>query len=479
MRPPHLPFLLLLGLLAGCAVGPDSARPVAPVPESYDSAAAASAATSDLAWWELFDDPVLLGLLETVARDNPDLAAATARVRAARQMAIAAGAPLHPTIQAGAGAQRAEQSAEGLNPLVGAKVPALPVDLPDRTETLYRAGLDASWEIDLFGRHRQAAEAAEARAEGVALCREDLLRSLLAETGRSYLEYRTTAVRLTLLERNLEILRQTEALARKRFDAGLATELDALRARSTRLALEARRPALATERDTALRALAVLTALEPSALRDRLEGEPGLPRADKLLGVGLPSELVRRRPDIRAAERAVAAAAAEVGVATADLYPRLTLVGSLGFESIDAGTLGEAASRFWSLGPRLSAPLLNGGALRARRAAKAAELDAALAAYEATVLRALREVEGAATQVFHAREEQDVRAAAVEAATTAQTLAQKRYDAGLIPLDQLLAIEMEHNQAEEQATLAEAREALAVISLGKALGSAWSSPATP
>lgn len=468
-------FFLLLECLIGCTVGPNYVAPETALPEQFDldASSVAEATSNELSWWESFHDPVLIELLHETAQTNPTLAAATARVRVARYYATAAGAALQPSLAAGASALRTEQSKEGLNPLVGTSIPSLPVELPNRTESLYVAGFDAAWELDLFGRQGKVRDSAEARVQAAGWQREDALRSLLAETGRAYIDYRAATARLALLERNIEIATETEDLTQRRFDAGSGTDFDVIRSQAARLSLEAQRAPLAIQIDGALRSLSLLTVLEPGTLRARLSTQMGIPDGSALLGLGLTSSLLERRPDIRAAEQALAAATADLGVATADLYPRFSLVGSLGFESIDWGTFGDAASRFWKLGPKLSAPLFQGGALRARRSAVAEERAAVLAEYQATVLRALREVEGGATALHQSHLEVAARIEAKSAAQSFHLLARKRFDAGVSTLDDLLASETELNRAEEQCLLAQAREATALISLGKALAGGW------
>jgi NodT family efflux transporter outer membrane factor (OMF) lipoprotein len=459
-------------LLAGCTVGPDVEAPEPIEPERFvsaDATADAQPVEADTAWWTRFDDPLLARLVRDAVAGNTDLAAARARVRAARALSRAAGAGHLPQIGAGTGAERVQLSENGS----GAAGALAERGLVDRRGALYDAGLDASWEIDLFGGTRRAVQAADARAQAALERRRAVQLSTVAEVARVYFALRGAQRRLQVARDNIRIQRESLALVRARRDNGLAPELEVHQARQqlarTRAGVPPQRAAV---RANAF-ALARLTGRPPAALLDRLEDARALPETPVSVPAGLPSALLDRRPDVRVARAELKAATADVGVAVARLYPTLTIGAAGGVESGSTATLLDPTSVLWSLGPRVDWPIFQGGALRANIDAAEAGLDAAAADYRGTVLRALEEVETALTRYREARAEARRLRKAVAAARDQLRQARTLYDRGLRDFLTVLDAERTLSDLEERLAARETAVRTRLVALYKALGGGW------
>jgi len=374
----------------------------------------------DVTWWRNFRDPTLDRLIQAAVTGNPDLRLATARLREARALRRMTDLDLLPTVQAAGGFSKSVRSADAM--------PGVP--RPRRESELYEAGLDAFWELDLWGRVRRSVEAARAEVAAVEAGRREVLLSLLAEVARNYCELRGLQVQLSVAQQNARLQSESLEIVRAKLEAGRATELDLSRARAQYEATLAAIPTLETAVHRTLYRLSVLTGQPPEALEPDLASPGPLPEVPPLVHIGNPAELLRRRPDIQAAERSLAAATARIGVATADLFPRVTFVGSLGWQAGALSRLGEAGSGTSGSGPRLTWAALDLGRVRARLEAARARADAQLALYERTVLQALEETEGALLELGRARVRRDHLRAAAAAARQAAELAEQRYRAG-------------------------------------------------
>jgi NodT family efflux transporter outer membrane factor (OMF) lipoprotein len=454
----------LLALSAGCAVGPDYVRPDPSARSSWTAAAqGTSGAPADepalAAWWSAFEDPVLTALVERAAASNLDLLQARARVREARARRGSAAADLAPAVSASASAARTKSSAESS---AGA------------TADLFRTGLDASWEIDLFGGTRRAVEAAAATEEAAFEDERSVQVSLAAEVGLAYLDLRTVGARLAVARRNLAALQQTADLTRWRANAGLTTELDAEQARAN---LEQERAAIPPlERDLAKdrNALAVLLALEPGALDAELTRAHAAPRMPPTVAMGVPADALRRRPDVRRAERRLAAQTAEVGVAEAARYPKLTLSGSIGLESLTVGGLVRSGAVTSSLGAGLLAPVFDAGKLARNVEVQEAIQEQFLLAYRAAVLAALQEVEDALVAFDREQARRAALAAAAEAASQAALLARDQYLSGLVAFTAVLDAERTLLAIEDSLAASDGEVGSDLVRLYKALGGGWS-----
>lgn len=453
--------LSLVLLTAGCAslpsAGPDYVAPdPAPPAAWHEGAAAASAAPADGAWWRLFDDPVLDGLIAEVLAANRDAAAAQADLRRARALRGVAAGRLGPEGTVGGQAQALSQSENGLIPF--GQIPGTSAD----TE-LFDVGFDARWELDLFGGARRGVEAADARVGASAAALEEVRLSLAGEAARSYFELRGAQHRLKAAQRAAELQRATRDLVNARLRAGDATAFDLDRAELALRGTEATLPGLEAELRAGAYRLAVLAAESPEQAYARVAEPRPMPAAPEL-GAEPPRQVLLRRPDLRRAERLLAAETADIGVATADLYPKLSLFGSAGTQAVDADDLLEAASLSLLGAFSVQVPVFNRGALRAKVEAETAEAEVALRRFEQTSMAAVQEVETALARHAWARQAVGLHEAAVGSADRAARLARLRYDAGEDSLSVVLDAERDLAEAENQ--LAASRAAALVQSVG-------------
>ncbi len=460
----------MLMLLNGCAVGPDYRPPEFPVPSHYRESLTESlvSRSSSLAnWWHNFRDPPLDRLMAKALRSNRDLRIAETRVREARALRNVVGAGYWPTVDASGAYTRLRTSSNGPTGLALAR--GL---LPAETD-LYQAALDATWEIDIFGGTRRAVEAAEAEIGASEEDRRDVLVTLLGEVGLNYIEFRGLQKEHALTRSNLDAQEQTLALTQDRVQAGLATELDVARAQAQAATTAAQIPPLESAIKHAVHRLSVLAGESQGTLAGWwLEATP-IPATPPEGPVGLPSELLRRRPDIRRAERELAAASARIGVATADLFPRFSLTGALGLQSVAASDFFTGGSRFFSLGPEIRWPIFNAGRIRQNIKVQNLRREQALLAYEQAVLIALEEVENALVAYRQAQLRWQELAEAEEAQQRAVGLAHDRYRSGLV--DFLDVLEAERSLYTSQAHLAQGERAVSqdLVRLYKALGGGW------
>jgi outer membrane protein, multidrug efflux system len=463
-------LLAPLLLAGGCAAGPTYRAPAVTVavPASYTGSDATLPSTAPAdRWWALLGDSLLDDLVSRALADNPDLAAAEARVRQARALARATGATLLPSLNASGRVGRDKLSRNGEN------LALIPFTPPTTEFTDYRAGLDVAWEIDFAGRTRREVEAAVARFGGQGETRNDARVVIAAEVATAYVDYRVACERLALARRTLATLEETLRLVRLQQQAGLISESDLRQAEAEHLASAGVPATLDAARDSARFRLAALTSVPASELAARLEPVVPIPATPMPTPIGMPSDLLRRRPDVRRAERDLAAATADVGSAVAAQFPRLSLVGDAGFDSVRSGDLTNAASRFWNVGAQLSVPLFSGGRLRRHVEAAEAAREAALANYRGTVLRAFADAESAVVRFAGDRGRAATLASA--AATLAESLGleRKRYAAGDVSMLDVLAAERSANRAADQRAGSAGQLLVDFVALQKALGGGW------
>ncbi len=456
--------------LGGCAVGPRYSAPdphaLAPAAYPVTDAALSSAAPTDR-WWTALGDPLLDDLVASALGGNPDLASAEARVQQARASARMVGAAFYPIANLDGRVGRDKLSLNGEN------LALIPFK-PSTTEfTDYRVGFDAAWEIDLAGRTLRQVEAAVARLDSSAESRNDARLVVAADVADAYVDYRAAAERLTLARRTLANLDETVRLVALEVRAGVADDGDLRRAESDRLGAAGAVPSLEAAVQGAVFRLAALTGEPLDSLARRLEHPRAIPTVPATTSVGLPSELLRRRPDVRRAERDLAAATADVGGAVAAQFPRLSLVGDFGWDSVRSGDLTNAASRYWNVGPQLTLPLFAGGQLRAQVDAAKAGRDAALASYRATVLRALADTESSLVRFAAERNREASLAAAAMSLDANLALQRRRFDAGDASMIDVLAAERAANLAADQRAASDGQLVQDYIALGKALGGGW------
>lgn len=453
--------------LAACAAGPDYHRPVASASAEQGFIGAQSAAVTAEApqgdWWRLYQDPVLDGLVADALKANTDLRVALANIERARALLRESRSDLLPQtgISAGANYRRlpAQQTAPGLQ----------------REDWNIDAGLSVSYEVDLAGRVRRAIEAARGDAEAAQAAADVVRVAVVAETTRAYADASSAAERITVAERTLELLDKTATLTTKRFEAGRTSRLDVSRVEALLNQQRATIPPLRAQRDAALFRLAFLTGRAPAELPPSVGMRAATLRLERPIPVGDGRALLARRPDVREAERKLAAETARVGVATAELYPRITLGASVGSTGNSLGDMFGAGPLRWLAGPLLSwaFPNMEGG--RARVAQAEASTKAALATFDGTVLRALQETETALSAYSHSLERQVALKQASEQARIAANISRAQLREGRV--DFLVVLDSERTLATTEADLAnaDAQVAETQIALFRALGGGWQS----
>jgi NodT family efflux transporter outer membrane factor (OMF) lipoprotein len=381
----------------GCAVGPNYQRPDIPVGPEWTEARQVGVDTrsADLTrWWTAFNDPLLNSLVERAVSSNLDLRIAAARIREARATRAVTASGEWPTVDVSGSysRNRASGNAIGSPSQNGGAVAAAPSGAT-LEQNFYQTGFDASWEIDVFGGVRRSVEAADATIEATVEDRRDVLVTLLGDVAKNYIDLRGFQRRLDVTRANFKAQQETVDLTIVRFQAGLASDLDVAQAEAQMNTTAAEIPTLESALKQAAYRLDVLLGLQPGSLWDELANERAIPSLPPEVLVGLPSELLRRRPDIRRAERELAAATAQIGAATADLYPKFFLTGTLGLQSISASDWFTGRSRFWSIGPTITWPVFDAGKIRANIEIRNAQQAQALGQYEKTVLTAFQDVE--------------------------------------------------------------------------------------
>jgi NodT family efflux transporter outer membrane factor (OMF) lipoprotein len=338
---------------------------------------------------------------------------------------------------------------------------------------LYAIGFDASWEIDVFGRVRRSVEAAQGDLEASQADYDDVLVSLLAEVALNYVEARTLQTQLQVAEENLKTQVETLQLTEWRFEAGLVSGLDVEQAKSNVESTRSRLPSLRTGIEEAKNRLAVLLGELPGVLESEFLARKAIPETPLEVAVGVPAEVLRRRPDVRRAERQLAAQTARVGVATADLYPKFSLPGSIGLEALATHHLFASGSRAWSLTGSVAWPVFKGGSIRQNIEVQNALQEQALQQYEATILTALEEVENALVAYAEEQERRQALAQATAAARRAAELARDQYASGLIDFQSVLDAERSLLSFQDQFAQSQGQVTSDLISLYKALGGGW------
>jgi multidrug efflux system outer membrane protein len=444
-------------------VGPNYRKPIVQAPAEFanQDRPGISAEMVEVDWWHGFRDTRLNALVAQALAENHDVRIATARLQEARALLGETRLDRLPTVTAQGDYVRQRLSEDVAS------------ESSDRDIELYNIGFDASWELDFFGRVRRSIEASYADAKAVEAVRRDVIVSLLAEVARNYFELRGTQNQLAVARQNAENQRQTLELTRALLDAGRGTELDVSRAEAQLNLTLSTIPLLETIIYQALHRLGVIIGQEPTALTEVLSQPLPLPDLPGLVAVGHPADLLRRRPDIRVAERNLAAATARIGVATADLFPRVTLFGSVGLEASSFAGLWEGGSDTFAVGPSIFWAAFDLGRVRARIRAADARTEAALAQYEQRVLLALEETENSLVNFNRQQVRHHLLRAAAQASEKASDLARLRYQAGVADFLTFLDAERTLLVAQDRLAESETRTATALIAVYKALGGGW------
>lgn len=459
-------------ILAGCAVGPDYEQPEVVLPDAWREVAAADLAgdAPPLAtWWEAFDDPLLTSLIRRSGETSRNVVVAAARVEEARALRGVAKAPLFPDLVLTGSYTRTRPSE---NSAQGEIVEAIGGEPGQVTEN-FQAGFDSFWEIDLWGRIRRQVEAADASLQASVEDYRDVLVTLFADVAATYVDVRTAQERIRFARQNVELQTESAQLTRDRFNAGLTSALDVAQAESNVANSSAQIPLLEFELERAKNRLAVLVGVNPGTLDEELSEPTGIPTPDSTIMSVLPAELLRRRPDIRSAERRLAAQTALIGARKAELYPSFSLAGVLELVSADAGDLFAGESTQWTLLPGLRWNLFSGGRIRNQVRVEEARTAQALAGYEQSVLLALEEAENSLIGLQRVRVRRERLTVAVAATERAVGLVRTQYLSGLTNFQNVLDSQRSLFEQQDQLAVTEGDAVQALIALNKAMGGGW------
>ncbi|MBF0505895.1 MAG: efflux transporter outer membrane subunit [Nitrospirae bacterium] len=459
---------LALSITGGCMVGPEYHPPQpAAVPPAWsgvsklpaDQPSMATAQPADLVqWWRQFNDPILNELVEEAVKTNLDLQIAGTRLRQARALRGIAVGGLLPSVAASAGYQRLHTATTN-----------------NSTEDLYQAGLDAVWELDMFGGIRRNVESAGANIQAAIENMRDVQVSLIAEVALDYTQLRGFQQQIVIAQNNLKAQRHTADITHKLLSVGFASALDAANADSAVATTEAQIPVFETSAQQSIYALSVLLAQPPAALLDKLSPAGSLPRVPAKIPAGLPSELLRRRPDIRESEAQLHAATAQIGVAVAQLFPSFSLTGTVNWNSNLLRTWWTDSSRSFSFGPSVNWPVFQGGATISNVRLQEALRDQAFITYQKTVLAAFQDVENALIAFRKEQEHHKSINDAVIANQKAVDLSLQLYTEGQIPFLNVLVAELSLYTSENALVQSESNITIDLIALYKALGGGWES----
>ena len=462
-----LPVLTaLIALLAfGCAVGPDYMAPETEAPEAWNTELKDGLKNNSpdpevlSQWWTTLKDPVLSELVDRAVQGSLDLKLAKAKVREARARRGLSQTDYSPTVDVSGSISRYRTSQ-----FTGY----------DTEQDLYSAEFDASWEIDVFGGTRRAVEAAQADLDQSQADLEDVLVSLTAETAQNYVEFRTYQTRLAVAEANLKAQEETLVLTTSRYQAGLDNELPMQQAQYNLESTKSQIPTLRAGLEAARNRLSVLTGQAPGALKDLLAKDGVVPAPPLSMAVGIPAEVLRRRPDVRSAERALAAQTARIGQAEAELYPKFSLLGTIGLESLKTEDFLKPEAIFSSFGPSVSWRIFDFGAVRKNIEIQNALQEQSLINYESVVLAALEEVENALTTYAEEQLRREKLEAAVKAAERAEKISRDLFQAGLVDFSNVLDAQRSLLSFQDELAVSEGTVTTNLITLYKALGGGWS-----
>lgn len=463
-----LSFIFLFSF-SGCKVGPDYVCPEYPIPDQWHQQAVqgVEGGSADLhTWWYIFNDPVLEDLIQRSRIENLDLQIAYARVMESRAFLGVASGQYWPGVDAVGSYRRSRSSENGL--LAG-----LPVGSSDQVN-LHTVGVDSSWEIDVFGRISRSVESAQATLEASTENYRDVLVSLYSQVAQRYIDVRALQARIRYAEDNIKLQQKMLTLIRNRREAELVPELDVQQAELILATTESTIPLFRQLKMQAIHRLSVLLGQPPAALYAELSRSDAVPDVPEQITAGLPAELLRQRPDVRRAERLLAAKTADIGVATAGLYPAFSLSGTFALEARQIKDMGNWDSRTWGFGPAMRWNLFDGDRIRSLIKVQEAQAEAAMADYERTVLQALEEVENAMVAFAEERQRVEALKRSVAAAQKSLELVTELYEIGLTDFQNVL--DMQRSLTAQQDQLAESQGQVAknLVRIYTALGGGWS-----
>jgi NodT family efflux transporter outer membrane factor (OMF) lipoprotein len=456
--------LAALLVIGGCAVGPDYQEPAIDMPDAWHQELVRGLSAGDAGldtWWTVLGDPMLVGLIDRAGQGSLELRQAFERIAEAMARRGIAVGEWFPTVDSDSFYERGQISEEVFGPLGG------------DPRSIYSTGLATTWEVDFFGRIRRSVESADAELAASVEDYRDILVVLYAEVASNYIDARTFQHRILSAERNVKAQRDTLELVRVRNRVGLVGELDLRQAELNVSRTASFIPSLREALAAAVNRTAVLLGEYPSQLHAELREPAPIPRAEAEVAVGLPANLLRQRPDLRAAERQLAAQSARIGVATADLYPRLALLGSFSFDATSTASWFTSGAQSWSIGPQLRWNLFDGGRIRSNVRAQEALTRQALARYEQTVLLAVEEVENSLAGYAEERARLEELGRGVRAAEQTVELVQVLYRTGLVDFLNVLDAERSLFEAQDQFLESEGRVAKNLVRVYRALGGGW------
>ena len=463
-------LLLITAILisAGCRVGPNYEKPELQVPERFDSNLpnVEAGISGDLSnWWTNLDDPVLTSLVNEVLQGNLDIKVAGDRINQAQAIRGVVGGTDRPQLGVQGSAVRENYS---LNSLFG---PFLPNPILND----FIGAFAARWEIDLFGKTARSVEAADEGIEAARENRSAVMVAMSAGVAKEYILLRQLQKQLDVTRNNIQIQQNTIDVIQQRFDAGLMNELVLQQAKAQLEATKSVLPKLDTSLHQVIHRIGVLTGREPKALESQLTKAGEIPATQSLIPIGLPSDLLSRRPDVRRAERNLAAATANIGIATADLFPRFSLTGALGLESTKYNSFFDSDSKYWTLASGFSWPVLNAGIIRSNIKLQNARQQEAMDVYTKSVLGALEDVENALVAYGNEQKRMSFLEAETAASQRSVDLARERYQQGLVDFLNVLEAQRQLYKAEDALTVSKAQLALDLVGLYEALGGGWNS----
>ena len=454
---------------AGCTVGPDYQAPVIEMPDQWHQQLTEGFVTDEsmpAQWWELFDDPILNELVQQTRQNNPDLQSAYWSLVQSRFARDYVSGEYYPSLDAAGSYRRTRGSDKGLMPL------------PNNPYNMHSIGFDASWEPNVFGRFKRALESAQASYEAQVENYRDVLVSLSAETARNYMELRTVQAQFQYAMQNLESQQGTLDLAQARFKSEIAPRLDVEQARLNLTDTQSRIPSLRSAEKAAMNRLCVLTGNQPGELTERLAEVKPIPVPPQEISIQVPAELLRQRPDIRRAERELAAQTAQIGYATADLYPSFSLTGNIGFEAMAFDDVTKNGSQYYGFGPSFRWNIFDGDRIRNQIQIEESKTKQLYWQYRSSVLSALEEVENAMTGYIQERQRQQALQQSVEAAKKSVELVTTQYKNGLTDFQSVLVLQRSQFQQEDKLAQSEGQVVQNLIRIYKALGG-WSDDVLP
>ena len=458
-----------LALLAGCAVGPNYQPPKASTPDQWKTGLAGGETNGPVdlaAWWKNFNDTNLDAYIATAVESNLTLRVAEERVREARAERSVVSGSLWPSLGAEGSYSRNHYGEHAFPPL--AEFPGIPLDY-----NLYDAHFDAAWELDVFGGTRRAVQAASAQIGAAEYGERDVLVTLLAEVARNYIAARAYQQRLAITRDNIKVQADVLDLTSNRYDHGLGSDLDVQQSKALLNQTEAEVPLLETGFNASVYHLGVLLGQPPGALMDEMSATNPIPLAPPLVPVGLPSELLLRRPDVQQAERQLAAATAQIGVAKADLFPKFSLTGLAGLQSTSASDWFEWSSKYWQAGPTVQWDLFQAGSIVANVHVQNARQQQALDTYQQTVLTALEDTENALTAYAKEQVRRESLVKSVDADEQALEISRQLYVNGLADFLRVLNSETSLYSAQDALVQSDQNVSLDLVQLYKALGGGW------